>query len=132
MGVGEPQGILEASVYAEDLEAARDFYEGLLGFDCQVYEPPRHAFFRVGRGMLLVFNPAETSKSDEVPAHGASGPVHVALTVAEGELEAWAERLGAAGVEVRWADWPGGRSLFFRDPAGNLLELAPPAIWGIE
>jgi predicted enzyme related to lactoylglutathione lyase len=29
-------------------------------------------------------------------------------------------------------DWPGGgRSLYFRDPAGNSLELATPRIWGI-
>ena len=29
-------------------------------------------------------------------------------------------------------DWPrGGRSFYFRDPAGNSLELATPKIWGL-
>ena len=29
-------------------------------------------------------------------------------------------------------DWPrGGRSFYFRDPAGNSLELATPRIWGL-
>jgi len=132
MGVMEPQGILEASVYVADLEAAREFYEKVLGLRCLVYEPPRHAFFRVGSGMLLVFNPDETAVSEDVPAHGAHGPVHVALAVAADELDEWAAKLEAAGVETHWASWPGGRSLFFRDPDGNLLELAPPEIWGLE
>jgi catechol 2,3-dioxygenase-like lactoylglutathione lyase family enzyme len=30
-------------------------------------------------------------------------------------------------------DWPtGGRSVYFRDPAGNSLELTSPSIWGIQ
>jgi hypothetical protein len=30
------------------------------------------------------------------------------------------------------ATWPrGGRSFYFRDPAGNSLELATPRIWGL-
>ena len=29
-------------------------------------------------------------------------------------------------------EWPdGGRSIYFRDPAGNCLEFAEPRIWGI-
>ena len=29
--------------------------------------------------------------------------------------------------------WPGGgTSIYFRDPAGNCLELAPGRIWGLE
>jgi catechol 2,3-dioxygenase-like lactoylglutathione lyase family enzyme len=38
----------------------------------------------------------------------------------------------AYGIEIE-ADfrWPNGaRSLYFRDPAGNSVELADPAIWG--
>ena len=122
--------LFEASVYTDDLVAARRFYEEVLGLDCLIFEPPRHAFFRTGRGMLLVFNPAATAQGDEeVPPHGAQGPVHVALSAPEEELAGWASRLQQAGVEIRWADWPGGRSFFFRDPAGNLLEIASSHIW---
>ena len=28
--------------------------------------------------------------------------------------------------------WPRGRSLYFRDPEGNSVELAIPALWGLE
>jgi catechol 2,3-dioxygenase-like lactoylglutathione lyase family enzyme len=49
-------------------------------------------------------------------------------------IDAMAERLTAAGVaiesEVRWPK--GGRSIYFRDPAGNSLECAEAKIWGIE
>ena len=29
-----------------------------------------------------------------------------------------------------WPDWPNGaRSLYFRDPAGNSVEIAEPRLW---
>jgi catechol 2,3-dioxygenase-like lactoylglutathione lyase family enzyme len=46
-------------------------------------------------------------------------------------VEAWRVRLEAKGVAIE-ADfeWPGGgRSIYFRDPAGNCLEFAEPRIW---
>ncbi|WP_253704814.1 VOC family protein, partial [Thermus scotoductus] len=49
--------VLETAVYAEDLEKARAFYEGVLGLPCFQYQPPRHAFFRAGKGVFLVFIP---------------------------------------------------------------------------
>jgi hypothetical protein len=30
--------------------------------------------------------------------------------------------------EVEWEE--GGHSIYFRDPAGNVVELAPPSLWG--
>ncbi len=124
--------VLETCVYAEDLEAARAFYEGLLGLPCFQFKPPRHAFFRAGRGVFLVFNPRVTEKEEALPPHGARGSVHVAFRVAEAELPLWARRLEEAGFPVRWAEWPKGRSLYTQDPAGNLVELAPAGIWGLE
>ena len=46
------------------------------------------------------------------------------------------DRMGARGevsVIEQAVEWPqGGRSLYFRDPAGNSLEVASPRIWGID
>ncbi|WP_460172563.1 VOC family protein [Thermus sp. FJN-A] len=124
--------VLETSVYAKDLERARAFYEGVLGLPCFQFKPPRHAFFRAGRGVFLVFNPEETEKDEALPPHGARGSVHVAFRVEEEELSLWEKRLREAGYPVWWATWPKGKSLYTRDPEGNLIELAPGQIWDHE
>jgi len=97
-------------------------------------EPDRHVFFRCGDQMLLIFNPARTIKETEVAPHGAKGPGHVAFAVPMTELDQWAARLRAANIRIeKEVTWPkGGRSLYFRDPAGNCLELASPLVWGMR
>ncbi|MFO1143760.1 MAG: glyoxalase/bleomycin resistance/extradiol dioxygenase family protein, partial [Amaricoccus sp.] len=50
------------------------------------------------------------------------------------ELDQWRARLERAGVAVE-ADfrWPNGsRSIYVRDPAGNSVEFAEPALWGLD
>lgn len=130
MRVGE---ILETSVYAEDLDAAERFYAGVLGMEVVTRVPGRHVFFRCGARVFLVFDPARTLEAGVLPPHGASGPGHVAFAVAEADLPAWRTHLEAHGVAVETDFvWPkGGRSLYFRDPAGNSIELATPGIWSI-
>lgn len=126
--------ILETAVYARDLDAAERFYRDVLGLSLDSKSVGRHVFFRCGDAMLLVFDPEATAvKTGEVPAHGAHGPGHVAFAVENGDFEPWLERLSQHGVEVEASlDWPGGgRSIYFRDPGGNSIELATPSIWGI-
>lgn len=125
--------ILETSLYAGDLEAAERFYAGVLGLETITRVPGRHVFFRCGDRVFLVFNGARTLEGGMLPPHGARGPGHVAFAVAEAELPEWRARLEAHGVEVETEfAWPdGGHSLYFRDPAGNSLELGTPAIWRI-
>ncbi|HVH51340.1 MAG TPA: VOC family protein, partial [Gaiellaceae bacterium] len=98
-------------------------------------EAGRHVFFRCGHGMLLIFDPNATSRSGPVPSHGATGPGHAAFAVENDDLLAkWPDRLRDAGVDVEAdVEWPGGgRSIYFRDPAGNSLELTTPRIWGLD
>jgi catechol 2,3-dioxygenase-like lactoylglutathione lyase family enzyme len=132
--VPEIQGVLETALYARDLDAAADFYARVLGLEIESRVEGRHVFLRCGRGMLLVFNPGVTAHATgPVPAHGATGPGHVAFAIPDQDMDAWVARLGRLGVEIETdVAWPGGgRSLYFRDPAGNSLELATPRIWGI-
>jgi catechol 2,3-dioxygenase-like lactoylglutathione lyase family enzyme len=125
--------VLETILYVDDLEAAERFYGGLLGLALDSRKEGLFAFFRIGDAMLLLFEPGASRRSRGVPAHGAHGPGHACFAVAEGELDAWKARLEAAGVAIEHEQaWPrGGRSFYFRDPAGNSLELATPRIWGL-
>lgn len=136
MNVG---GVLETCLYAADLRAAEEFYTTVVGLEVHARAPDRHVFFRCGAGMLLVFDPARTATEQThvggrpVPTHGAHGAGHVAFAVAAAELDAWRERLRGLGVPTESeVEWPrGGVSLYLRDPAGNSVELASPAIWGL-
>ncbi|WEX88363.1 VOC family protein [Sinorhizobium garamanticum] len=133
------EGILETALYAEDLDRAEDFYGTVLGLQRIARAGNRHVFFRCGAGILLIFNPAETVKPPApgglpVPPHGTTGNGHMCFRVAAEALDAWKEKLEAAGVAIE-ADirWPNGaRSFYFRDPAGNSLECAEPGLWAID
>jgi catechol 2,3-dioxygenase-like lactoylglutathione lyase family enzyme len=132
-GMLQVRGILETSLYAGDLDLAESFYTSVLGLELFAKEAGRHLFFKLGDQMLLIFNPAKTIEESEVAPHGARGPGHVAFAVPLSELDRWASRLRDRGIQIeKDAAWPkGGRSLYFRDPAGNCLELASPLVWGI-
>lgn len=134
-----PARILETVLYAVDLVAAEAFYSDVLGLERVARVEGRHAFYRCGDQVLLIFNPVVTvlpPKPDAklpVPPHGATGPGHVCFAASAAEIEQWKQYLLGKGVAIE-ADfqWPsGGRSIYFRDPAGNCLEFAEPRIWGI-
>jgi catechol 2,3-dioxygenase-like lactoylglutathione lyase family enzyme len=134
----KPAGILETVLYAGDLDAAEVFYRDVLGLEPFARVPGRHLFYRCGDQVLLIFNPAATRVAPAagalpVPPHGALGPGHICFRATAAEIEAWVRRLAAHAVAIE-ADfeWPrGGRSIYFRDPAGNCLEIAEPRIWGV-
>jgi catechol 2,3-dioxygenase-like lactoylglutathione lyase family enzyme len=135
-----PTGILESALYVDDLDRAEDFYGRVLGLERITRAGGRHVFFRCGEGVLLLFNPAETVKPPApdaklpVPPHGTKGDGHLCFRGTAGEIERMRAHLERHGIAIE-ADfeWPnGGRSIYFRDPAGNSLEMAEPRIWGLE
>lgn len=125
-------GIHEASLYVSDLRRAERFWRRL-GLQVVLRKEGRHVFLRAGRDMLLLFDAAASRESGDVPAHGADGPGHVALDVPDAPaLDAWRAHLAEAGVEIEHEhEWPsGGRSIYFRDPDGNSLEVITRGTWG--
>lgn len=130
-------GTLESALYARDLVAAADFWTRIMGLRQVAFVPGRHVFFHTGAGMLLIFNPDATSQPPPkgarlpVPPHGSLGPGHFCLAVAPMDLAAWRAHLIRHAVVIEAElEWPqGGRSIYFRDPAGNSIELADPQIW---
>jgi catechol 2,3-dioxygenase-like lactoylglutathione lyase family enzyme len=131
----EIRNLVETSAYVDDLESAERFYRDVLELELIGKEANRHVFFRVGNAdVFLLFNADETLKGLVLPPHGARGPGHFAFGIAADALDHWRRRLGEHGVAIEQeVEWPrGGHSLYFRDPAGNAVELITPGLWGLR
>lgn len=127
------ESVVETAFYTDDLDQAERFYTEVLGLEVIGREPGRHVFFRVGKGnVLLGFSPQATLAGGMLPRHGAKGPGHFALGIRADSLDAWRNRLAEKSVMIeKEMSWPGGgASLYFRDPAGNSVELVTPGLWG--
>ena len=126
-----PTRIFETVLYAEDLAAAERFYRDAIGLEV-IGRGDLAIVFRCGGGVLLIFDPRKSgAPGRDVPSHGTSGAGHIAFGAKPEDLDAWRQQLRKAGVSIeREVDWDeGGRSIYFRDPAGNVVELAPPTLW---
>jgi len=129
-------GVLETALYVDTFERACPFYEQVLGLN-SIYRDQRLCAYDVGgRGVLLLFLRGASLQTTQmpggtIPPHDGRGPVHMAFSIAAGELAGWEMQLAEAGVVIEGrAKWPrGGESLYFRDPDGHLLELATPGLW---
>lgn len=128
--------VLEVAVYVDDLDAAEVFCGGVLGLQRIARLDGRHVFFRCGGTIVLVFRTEETRKPAPtvgipVPVHGSTGAGHICFAVDGHLINDWRSRLEKADVDIE-ADfrWPNGaRSVYFRDPGGNSVELAEPHLW---
>lgn len=132
-----PPAILETVIYAADPDGCAAFYTRLFGFPEQRRVAGRFAFLRAGDQMLLIFAPGPASDPAQqagIPTHGATGPGHICFRADSAQdLTRWRDRLTSLGIPIELEhDWPGGgRSLYFRDPAGNSVEIAEARIWNL-
>jgi len=130
-------GVFETALYVDDLEKAERFYGVVLGLAKIFAVPGRQLVFRCQESVLLIFNPQHTEREQivindgAIPLHGSRGAGHMAFRVAKNDLDDWRNYFRAAGVSIESeVSWPNGaHSVYFRDPAGNSLELATPDLW---
>lgn len=132
------KGVLETALYVEDLERAAQFYRVVLKFEKLLSNEKFCALSVAGRQILMLFKKgaslrAVVSPGGEIPATDGHGNLHLAFAIADAEVEEWETWLQQNGVaiesKVAWKR--GGRSLYFRDPDSNCIELITPGCWTI-
>lgn len=136
MGTPRVTRLLETALYVDDVGRAAGFYQRVFGFAALTRDERFCAFDVAGSQVLLLFrrgssvNPS-TDARGTIPGHDGSGPLHFAFAIDAGELDTWERRLASLGVTIegRMAWARGGKSLYFRDPDGNLVELVTPGVW---
>ncbi|WP_148700506.1 VOC family protein [Candidatus Nitrososphaera evergladensis] len=126
--------VIETCIYSHDLGSLKKFYSDILGLKVVDEEEGKFVFLKAGASMLLVFNSDRTFPSnDKLPPHGAYGNIHFALEIETGDYEKWKEHLAQNGVAIELeVNWKEARSLYFRDPSGNLVELITPGAWPVD
>lgn len=129
------QGILETAIYVTDLARAADFYQRLFDFGT-LLETDRLVALDVERNVLLLFPEGGTGEPYEtpggvIPPHRGVTGGHFAFAITQDDFDPWAKKLADAMVPIESiVTWSGGaRSLYFRDPDGNLVELITTGFW---
>ena len=125
-------GILETSVYVDDLERSLHFYQNIFAFELIDSGERLYALAVSGRQVLLLFKKGASANLSS-GSHDGDGTLHLAFAVPSADLAPWEDWLEQQGVaiELRRVWERGGHSLYFRDPDQHLIELATPGVWSI-
>ncbi len=128
----QAQGVHHITFVGSNRQATIDFYQGVLGMPL-VFEQPNldvpeetHLYFDPGDGRLITFFVRPTRQNDPTPNPQDIGNLHhLAFAVSHATYTQIAQRLKELGI---WNTGPIDRgfmdSIYFRDPNGQLLEMA--------
>lgn len=111
-------------IFARDMHAMRRFYGEVMRFPVYNELSPTWIAYRVGASLLALTQRGARFNDPETPKGALS--LQLAFRVAPKEVDECAEALRAEGVAIvdPPTDQPWGhRTLFFRDPDGNVLEI---------
>ncbi|MCB0004931.1 MAG: VOC family protein [Anaerolineales bacterium] len=136
----QTQGVHHITLLGADRQTSIDLWEGVLGMPF-VFEQPNldvpeqnHLYFDPGDGRLITIFTNETVKPDPTPnPEGVGNLHHLAFSVSRATFNQLAGRLDARGIAHSGPKDRGFMdSIYFRDPLGQLMELAsykfePPA-----
>jgi catechol 2,3-dioxygenase-like lactoylglutathione lyase family enzyme len=111
-------------IFVRDMVAMRRFYEDVLGFPLLRELSPGWIEYRVGNNTLALARPSLTAADATTPKGSAS--LQLAFKVSAPQVGQCADELVRIGVNLLSPPTDrsfGHRTLFFRDPDGNLLEV---------
>jgi catechol 2,3-dioxygenase-like lactoylglutathione lyase family enzyme len=125
-------GILETALYVDDPERSANWYQDIFGFTKIADFGARGCAMQAGQPQVLLLFKKGASLNHTAP-HDGEGQLHVAFAVSAAELQRWEEWLSEKGIPIEDpTTWPlGGKSLYFRDPDGHLLEVVSPGVWSV-
>jgi len=124
---GWPKGIFAITLFTEDLERAKEFYQKVFGKPID-YEDPNSAVFKFGDTLvnLLKITEADVLIAPAKVANRESGTRFV-FTILVDDVDAMCAELVSRGVELVSGPmnrpW-GIRTASFMDPAGYIWEIA--------
>ena len=128
----QTQGVHHITFVGSNRQAIIDFYQGVLGMPL-VFEQPNldvpeevHLYFDPGDGRLITFFVRPTRQNDPTNnPEGIGNLHHLAFNVSRATYTQVADRLKALGIENTGPiDRGFMNSIYFRDPNGQLLEMA--------
>ncbi len=111
-------------IFVRDMAAMRRFYQDILGFALSRELSPGWIEYRVGANTLALARPSRTAA--DAPTSDGSAALQLAFKVSAAEVDQCADELVRQGVNLISPPTDqtfGHRTLFFRDPDGNLLEV---------
>ncbi|HZJ24708.1 MAG TPA: VOC family protein [Anaerolineales bacterium] len=132
MTIIQTQGVHHITFVGSNRQAIIDFYQGVLGMPL-VFEQPNldvpdelHLYFDPGDGRLITFFVRPTRVDDPAPNPENIGNLHhIAYTVSRATYTQVAARLKEFGIaNTGPIDRGFMDSIYFRDPNGQLLEMA--------
>jgi catechol 2,3-dioxygenase-like lactoylglutathione lyase family enzyme len=123
------QGLGEIALRVKDLGRMQRFYEETIGLEL-LKRFPHAAFFRIADGygghtqVLALFDRSGMPGYSGLSAEKSTVD-HVAFEISRSDYEREKDRLEQLGQRVETAEhtWVRWRSLYVRDPEGNLVEL---------
>jgi catechol 2,3-dioxygenase-like lactoylglutathione lyase family enzyme len=126
------EGLLESSLYVDDLAVSVQFYEKIFGFRVISDFGDRGCAMQAGTRQVLLLFKKGASRAIQSP-HDGDGELHLAFAIAASELASWEAWLAENEIAVEEKrSWElGGQSLYFRDPDRHLVEVATPGVWSI-
>ncbi|MCK1652348.1 VOC family protein [Bradyrhizobium sp. 149] len=111
-------------IFVRDMTSMRRFYEDVLAFPLLRELSPNWIEYGLGSNTLALAKPGRTAADAPTPAGSAA--LQLAFKVSAAEVDACADELVRHGVALLSPPTNqsfGHRTLFFRDPDGNLLEV---------